>query len=792
MDASLRWIGDYVDIKDIDIKAFIDDMTMSGSKVEGYKVEGEDIKNVVVGKILAIDKHPDADKLVVCKVDVGKDEPIQIVTGATNLFVDAVIPVALHKSTLPGGKQITRGKLRGVESDGMLCSLSELGLTEHDFPYAIEDGIFVLEEDCTIGQDIQSAIGLNDTCVEFEITPNRPDCLSVIGISREVSATFKRAINIPEPHVKGSDGDINSMISITVEDIELCPRYAARMVKNVRIAPSPRWMRERLRACGVRPINNLVDITNYVMLEYGQPMHAFDLSHIDGNAITVRTAKKGDTITTLDGNERNLDEHMLMICDSEKAIGIAGVMGGENSEITDNTKTVVFESAAFLGSNVRSTSNKLGLRTEASGRFEKGLDPATCLPALQRACELVELLGAGDVVGGIIDIDNSYVPETVIALDDVWINKLLGTSISKDSMEDMLTRLGCVCDNDKVTVPSYRKDLENKADLSEEIARLYGYNNIPTTILKGESNGKFTDMQQFERLVTNTMVSSGANEVLTYSFISPKQYDRILLPPNSSQRNSVVITNPLGEETSIMRSTTVPSMLEVLSRNYNNRNSEALIFEIGTQYEPVEGQQLPNEPKKLTIGAYGGDIDFFTIKGIVEALFDKIHLTDWDIEAVSDNPTYHPGRTARLSTNGSTIGYIGEIHPVVADNYSIGVRAYVAYLDMQMMFDSKNDDIVYTPLPKFPATGRDLALICDESVPVKGIEDVIKNTFGGMLEKLKLFDVYRGSQVEDGKKSVAYALTLRSKTGTLTDSEVDAKISKVLKALAAIGVDLRK
>lgn len=792
MDVSLRWINDYVDVNDINIKEFVDAMTMSGSKVEGYTVEGSDIKNVVVGKVLEIEKHPDADKLVVCKVDVGKESPVQIVTGATNLFVDAIIPVALHKSTLPGGKQITKGKLRGVESFGMMCSLSELGLTNHDFPYAIEDGIFVLEEECEIGQDISSAIGLDDTCVEFEITPNRPDCLSVIGIAREVSATFEKPINVPYPQVKSSDGDINSNISITVENTDLCPRYIAKMIKNVRIAPSPRWLRERLRACGVRPINNLVDITNYVMLEYGQPMHAFDLNNIQGEKIIVRNAHKDETIVTLDGTQRKIDQNMLMICDGEKSIGIAGVMGGENSEITDTTTSVIFESAMFDNVSIRLTSKKLGLRTDASSKFEKGLDAQGCLPAILRACELVEMLDAGDVVGGIIDINNTQYKQNEIDLDHNWINGLLGTSISKNDMENMMTRLGCVCKDGKVLPPSYRKDLENKADLSEEIARLYGYNNIPTTTLKGEANGKLTPMQTFEREITNTMISFGANEVITYSFISPKQYDKIMLPQDSPIRKSVVITNPLGEETSIMRSTTIPSMMEILSKNYNNRNTSALTFEIGTQYEPVDGELLPNEPKKLTIGAYGDQFDFFTLKGIIEALFEKINLHAWDIDAISDNPTYHPGRTARLTINDVCIGYIGEIHPDVANNYDIGTSVYMAYLDMDTMFKNKNSDILYKQLPKFPSTNRDLALICDDELPVLNIEKTIRKVFGDMLESVNLFDVYRGSQVAEGKKSVAYSLTLRSKTGTLTDKEVDAKVTKVLTALCGIGVNLRQ
>lgn len=792
MDASLRWINDYVDIEDIDIKNFCDSMTMSGSKVEGYKVEGSEVANVVVGKILKIERHPDADKLVVCQVEVGQDKPVQIVTGATNVFEGAIIPVALDKSTLPGGVTIKKGKLRGVESQGMLCSLSELNLTTHDFPYAIEDGIFIIEEQCEIGQDIQSAIGLNDTTVEFEITPNRPDCLSIIGLAREVSATFEKTINIPYPKVDGSGGSIDSLLSVSVENTELCPRYITKMVKNVKIAPSPRWMRERLRACGVRPINNLVDITNYVMLEYGQPMHAFDMDNIQGGKLIIRNAKKDEKITTLDSIERNLNENMLMICDANKPIGIGGVMGGENSEIKDTTTTVVFESAAFNNANIRTTSNKLGLRTDASSKFEKGLDPANCLPAVLRACELVELLGAGEVVDGIIDINNSEIPQTVIDLDYNWINGLLGIEVSNEDMENMLTRVGCKCENGKVKVPSYRKDLENKADLSEEVARLYGYNNIPTTSLKGEANGKFTDKQLLERKIVDTMVSLGANEVITYSFISSKYYDKIMLPEDSPLRKSVVITNPLGEETSILRSITVPSILEILSKNYNNRNPEAVIFEIGTEYLPVEGQQLPNEPKKLTIGAYGNDIDFFAVKGMVEELFNKINLVDWNIEAIDNNPTYHPGRTSILSVNDKVIGYIGEIHPTVADNYNIGSKTYIAYLDMEVMFSNKKSIIEYVSLPKFPATSRDLALICDEDLPVLNIENIIKKSFGEILEKIKLFDVYKGSQVAEGKKSVAYSLTIRSKSGTLTDQEVDAKVTKTLKKLSEIGVELRK
>ena len=594
MNLSMKWLSDFVKLK-VEPRDFSEKMSMSGSKVEGWKIEGEEIKNVVVGKILSVDPHPDADKLVVCQVDVGEVEPIQIVTGATNIFPGALVPVAKDKSVLPGGKEIRKGKLRGVVSNGMLCSLGELGLTSHDFPYAIEDGIFIIEESCQVGQDICSAIGLDDTCVEFEITPNRPDCLSVIGLAREVAVTFDKELILHEPKIQHEAGDIHEMLSVTVKNPQLCQRYVARMVKNIKIEPSPRWLRERLRASGVRPINNIVDITNYVMLEYGQPMHAFDYKYVKGGKIIVRNAQKGESIMTLDGVERELSPEMLVICDSRALRAVAGVMGGEYSGIMDDTDTIVFESACFLGSSVRTTARKLGMRTESSARFEKGLDSETCIPAVMRACELVELLGAGEVVGGIIDVNHAGYKPTEITLDPQWINGFIGIDVSRDKMISILERLGCSMKGDTIIVPSFRKDLEHKADIAEEIARFHGYDKIPSTAIRGTAQGALTEFQKFERTVTNTLLAQGCYEISTYSFISPKYYDKICLPADSTLRKSVVILNPLGEDTSVMRTIVIPSMMEILSKNYTIRISIASLFELANEYIPVEGQELPDE-----------------------------------------------------------------------------------------------------------------------------------------------------------------------------------------------------
>ena len=791
MDLSMRWLKDYVDIGEVSMRDFSEAMSMSGSKVEGWKTEFDEVKNVVVGKILSVEKHPDSDHLVICQLDVGQEEPVQIVTGASNVHAGDIVPVALHKSELPNGVKITRGKLRGVMSNGMLCSLGELGLTKGDFPYAIEDGIFLIEEDCQIGQDIASALGCNDTTVEFEITPNRPDCLSVIGLAREAAATFHKPLNLHQPEVKGCGGDVHDYLSVEVQNRELCQRYVARVVKNVKIGPSPRWMRERLRASGVRPIDNIVDITNYVMLEYGQPMHAFDIEYVKGHKIIVRNARTGETIQTLDGVDRALSEEMLVIADEEKANAVAGVMGGENSGIHEGTHTVVFESACFKGSSVRVTAKKLGMRTESSSRFEKGLDPQNCLPAVMRACELVEQLGAGEVVDGVIDVDNSGYQPTVLHLDPVWINTFLGTDISREKMEEILKNLQFGVDGENIIVPSFRGDVQHKADVAEEIARFYGYNNIPTTTAKGNPEGGYSDYQQFERTVNQNMLAQGMYEIMTYSFVSPKEYDRIRLPKDDPKRESVVILNPLGEDTSIMRTNAIPSMMLILAKNYNNRNGAVSLYEIGNEYIPVAGEQLPDEVPNLILGMYGEDRDFFTLKGVVENLFDTLGIEDYDVTACHDNPTFHPGRCAVISKDGEEIGVIGEIHPLVCANYGINTRVYVGKLKMRKLYALQSADKKYHPLPKFPASTRDLALLCDDSLPVLTMEKAIKAAAGKILEKVELFDVYKGSQIADGKKSVAFNITMRASDRTLTDEEVGGAMNRILKALEELGAQIR-
>ena len=790
MDLSMKWLNDYVKI-DVPPREFAQRMTMSGSKVEGYEIEGEEISNVVVGKILSVERHPDADKLVVCQVEVGKEAPIQIVTGASNVFPGAVVPVALDGSVLPGGVKIKKGKLRGVESNGMLCSLNELNLTVHDFPYAIEDGIFIIEEDCAIGEDIHSAIGLDDISVEFEITSNRPDCLAVTGLAREAAATFGAELTLKKPVVKGCGGDVNDYLKVTVENTELCRRYMAKVVKNVKIGPSPRWMRERLRASGVRPINNLVDITNFVMLEYGQPMHAFDLKYVEGNQIVVRNPKAGETIETLDGTVHNLSEEMLVICDAVKPAAVAGVMGGQYSGIMDDTNVVVFESASFKGASVRTTAKKLGLRTESSARFEKGLSAKLCEDALLRACELVELLDAGEVVDGIIDVDNSNETPVRVKLEPEWINRFLGIELTRDEMVAILESIGFTMDGDDIVSPFFRIDIEHKADIAEEIARFYGYDNIPITAIRGTAQGRLTPEQVFEKKITRSMLAMGCNEIQTYSFISPKYYDKIGLAEDSELRKSIEITNPLGEDTSVMRTTILPSMMEVLSRNYNNRLPQAYLFESGIEYIPTTPTELPNENKVLGIGLYGPKADFYTIKGMAETLFNELNLAEVDFVPCKDDPTFHPGRCAKLFLDGKELGILGEVHPKILDNYDIGVKCFAARISIAGMYDGVEPERRYKPLPKFPATSRDLSVVCDEDVPMMDVEKVIKKAVGKSLESIALFDVYRGEQVEAGKKSLSFAITMRSYERTLTDEEADNAIRRVLKALGEMGITLR-
>ena len=796
MNLSMKWLSDYVTL-DTTVKDFCAAMTMSGSKVEVATEEGSEIKNVVVGKLLSVVPHENSDHLVVCQVDVGQEQPIQIVTGAPNVKAGDIVPVALCGAELPNGVKIKKGKLRGVESNGMLCSLGELGLTVHDFPYAIADGIFLIQEDCQIGQDIHEAIGLNDTSVEFEITSNRPDCLSVTGLAREAAATYHVPLNLKKPTFQGIDGNIQDELQVEIQNKEKCPRYAAGIVKNVKIAPSPRWMRERLRASGVRPINNLVDITNYVMLEYGQPMHAFDLRYVKDGKIVVRNAAEGETITTLDSVTRTLSPEMLVIADAEKPIAVAGVMGGEYSGIMEDTNTVVFESAYFEPVQVRRTAKKLGMRTDASARYEKGLDPEGCLRTLERAFELVELLGAGEPVRTHIDLDYNEKQRNRIPFDPDWINKFLGTDISREEMCDTMKMLEIEVDGDICISPSFRIDLERPADLAEEVARIYGYNNIPSTVIKGVANASLTPKQKFRRTLENATVAVGCYGILTYSFISPKYFDKIALPADSSLRKTVVISNPLGEDTSVMRTTTLPSMLETLSLNYKNRNAAVALYEIGKEYLPTAPDKLPEEPDRLTIGMYGDDADFFTLKGMVETILETAGLHDCTYKACSTDAPFdeicalHPGRSAVIYAGETPIGYLGEVHPTVQKNYEIGTRTYVAKLLIDEMQPLAQTEITYQPLPKFPAITRDLSLVCADEVPVGDLQAAMKNAVGSILDQITLFDVYKGEQIAAGMKSVSFSIRMRSHEGTLTDEQADAAMKRVLKALKEHGATLR-
>lgn len=803
MDLSMKWLSDYVDIGDMSIKDFCSGLTISGSKVERYDTEGSEISNVVVGKLLEVVPHENSDHLVVCKVDVGKDEPIQIVTGAPNVKAGDIVPVALDGSTLPGGVKIKKGKLRGVESNGMLCSLGELGLTTHDFPYAIADGIFLLqqEKNCPelkLGMDIKEAIGLNDTTVEFEITSNRPDCMSVIGLARETAATFDLPLKLNKPEVKGIGGSAKDFLkSVTISDKEKCSVYMAAVVRNVKIGMSPRWMRERLRASGVRPINNFVDITNYVMLEYGQPMHAFDIRFLNDASIDVRCAKNGEKITTLDGAERELTENMLVISDAAKPVAVAGVMGGEYSGIMDDTVDVVFEAACFDGASVRTTAKALGMRTDASSRFEKGLDPRMAEPALMRALELVETLGCGDVVSEVIKVSNGKNTQKSAPFDPEWINGFLGTDIPEEEMLSYLKKLDFTVKDGVAYAPAYRVDIECKSDIAEEVARLYGYNRIPKTVIRGVAKAQLTEKQKFERSISQAMAALGCYEITTYSFVSPKYFDKINLPADSKLRKTVTITNPLGEDTSVMRTTVIPSMCEVLARNYNNRNPEAYLFEIGSEYLPAPGRELPEEPARLAIGMYGKDADFFLLKGKIEALLSQIGLDGCEYEACSDTDVYpeasafHPGRCAVVKKEGKIFGIFGELAPVVLENYGIGTKAYAAKLEIPEMMELSEGIKVYKPLPKFPATTRDIAVVCDDGLSAASIEKTIKSAVGNTLESIELFDVYKGKQVGEGKKSLAFAISMRSHEGTLTDEQADAAMKRVIKELSKLGAELR-
>ena len=785
MKLNRNWINEeFVDLSNVSDKDFVEKLTIFGQKVETYERLDAEIKNVVVGRVQSIVRHENSDHMWICQIDIGAGEPVQIVTGAQNVKQGDLVPAALHNSWLPGGIHITKGKLRGEVSNGMLCSLTELNLTINDFPYAIEDGIWIIEEDCKPGDDINTVIGNNDTVVDFEITNNRPDCYSIIGLAREAAAAFGKEMKHHEPVVKGSNaGSIFEKLDVEVPAEELCNRYSSRMVANVKIAPSPKWLRDRLRANGVRPINNIVDITNYVMLEYGQPMHAFDYRYVSSGKIIVREAEEGETLTTLDGNVRQLAPGMLVIADETKPIGLAGIMGGENSEILDDTTTVVFESANFNGTSIRQTALALGMRTESSGKFEKSLDPMMTVPAVQRACELVEMLECGNVLDGIIDIVN-YVPEPkTLPLEPEKINHLLGTNISEQDMVEYLRLLEIPVEGQTIHVPSWRPDLNLMADIAEEVGRSYGYNEIPTTAFKTSTQGGYSPVMLFESKAGSLCRALGYSEIITYSFVSPTIFDRIRIPADSSLRDTLCIQNPLGEDTSIMRTTALPSMLDILSRNNAYHNKTAKLYELAKVYLPTDGEVLPREPKYLMLGAYGANETFFTLKGELEAIFSGLHIKKARYIADATNPSYHPGRCAKVTIDGIDVGYIGQIHPLVAQNYDIDCEVYCAQINFTALFDLQLPEATYVPLPKYQAVTRDIAVICEEAITVAQLEDVICAAAGKLLRNIKLFDIYRGTGIPEGKKSMAFSMELRADDRTLTDSDCEQVMGKVLTAL---------
>ena len=786
MRLNRKWLNeDFVDLREVSDKEFVETMTVFGQKVETWERMDAEIKNVVVGKVLSMVRHPNSDHMWICQVDAGSEEPVQIVTGAQNVHEGDLVPVALHNSWLPGGVHITKGKLRGELSNGMLCSFAELGLTQNDLPGVFADGIWILnDEDCKIGQDINQVIGNDDTVVEFEITNNRPDCYSIIGLAREAAAAFGKPMRHHEPVVHGSNsGSIFEHLDVEVPAADKCSRYSSRMVANVKIGPSPKWLRQRLRANGVRPINNIVDITNYVMLEYGQPMHAFDYRYVSSGKIVVREAEAGETLTTLDGTVRPLKPGMLVIADDTKPIGLAGIMGGENSEIVDDTSMVVFESANFNGTSIRQTALALGMRTEASGKFEKNLDPMMTVPAVQRACELVELLGCGDVLDGTIDVIH-YVPEPRrVRLEPDRINDLLGTDISREDMVKYLANLEIPVEGDDILVPSFRPDLILTADIAEEIGRSYGYNAIPITEFKNSTQGGYSQEMKLEAQAGTFCRGLGYSEIITYSFVSPAVFDQIRLPADSPLRNCMRIQNPLGEDTSVMRTIALPSMLEILARNSAYHNKAVKLYEVAKVYLPTEGQVLPQEPKMLVLGTYGSDETFFTLKGEIEAIFAGLRIRKAEYTAEKSNPSYHPGRCASITVDGVCVGVMGQVHPLVVNNYGMDCEVYCAELNLSALMELRLPDPTYTPLPKYPAVMRDLALVCDEAVTVAQAEGVITDAAGKLLRSVKLFDIYRGTGVPEGKKSMAFSLELRSDERTLTDADSEGVMSKVLAAL---------
>ncbi len=805
MNTALSWIKAYVPDLDVTDQEYTDAMTLSGTKVEGFARLDKNLEKIVVGQIKKIERHPDADKLIVCQVDIG-GERIQIVTGAPNVKEGDKVPVVLDGGKVAGGHdggplpedgiQIKKGKLRGVESCGMMCSIEELGSDRNMYPDAPESGIYILPEDTEIGADAVEVLGLHDTVFEYEITSNRVDCYSVIGVAREAAATFGKEFHPPVVTETGNGEDIHDYLEVSVENTDLCPRYCARMVKNIKLAPSPEWMQRRLAASGIRPINNIVDITNYVMEEYGQPMHAYDYDLIAGHKIVVKCAKDGDTFQTLDGIERKLDKNVLMINDGEKEVGIAGIMGGENSKITDDVKTMVFEAACFDGTNIRLSAKRIGLRTDASGKFDKGLDPNNAEAAINRACQLIEELGAGEVVGGMIDVYPVKREESRVAFDENKINQLLGTDISKEQMIQYFEKIELRYDEEKneIVAPTFRQDIHCLADLAEEVARFYGYANIPTTLPSGAATtGKLSEKLRIEELAREVAQFCGFSQSMTYSFESPKAFDKLLIPQDDKLRQTVTILNPLGEDFSVMRTLPLNGLLTSLATNYNRRNKDVRLYELATVYLPkaLPLTELPDERVQFTLGMYGSG-DFFTMKGVVEEFFDKAGMTErpkYDPDC--GHPFLHPGRKADIIYNGTTVGYIGEIHPDVADNYKIGEKVYVAVLDMPLIDQFVSFDRKYTGLAKYPAVTRDLSMVVPNEIMVGQIEDMIVQRGGKILESYELFDIYEGAQILAGHKSVAYSITFRAKDHTLEDKEVSAVMEKILHGLRGMGIELR-
>lgn len=804
MNTALSWIKAYVPDLDCTAQEYTDAMTLTGTKVEGFEELSADLDNIVIGQVLKVKRHPDADKLVVCQVNTGSGT-VQIVTGAPNVFEGAKVPVVLDGGRVAGGHdgsrtaggiKIKKGKLRGVESDGMMCSIEELGSSRDYYPDAPEDGLYILPKDAPVGEDAVAYLGLDDTVFEYEITSNRVDCYSVIGIAREAAATFRKEFKPPVIKETGNNEDVHDYISVTVKDTDLCPRYTARVVKNIKLAPSPEWMQRRLAASGIRPINNIVDITNYVMEEYGQPMHAYDLDTIAGRQIIVRRAEDGEEFVTLDGQTRKLDSSILMICDSEKPVGIAGIMGGENSKITDNVHTMLFEAACFDGTNIRLSGKKVGLRTDASGKFEKGLDPNTAEEAMNRACQLIEELGAGEVVGGMIDEYPVERTGNTVVFEPEKINALLGTNVSKEDMIGYFEKIGLSYDEvlNEVAVPSWRQDLHCMADLAEEVARFYGYDNIPTTLPSGASSaGKLSYKLTVEKAAMEVAEFCGFSQSMTYSFESPKVFDKLLVSEDDELRKTVVISNPLGEDFSIMRTIPLNGMLTSLATNYNRRNKNVKLYELATIYLPksVPVTELPDERVQFTLGMYG-DGDFFTMKGVVEEILTKLGITGKiNYEPKAGKKFLHPGRQANILYNGTILGYLGEVHPEVCDNYQIGEKTYVAVLDMPVVMELANFEIKYQGIARFPAVTRDISMVMPKEILVGAVEEVIAKKGGKLLEEYRLFDIYEGAQIKEGFKSVAYSITFRSKEKTLEDKEVNEIMEKILKALSDMGIELR-